>query len=161
MGDLSPSSVTVQNQIITGLNLKASCLKNEKQISPLGYWLLKRKQKKKNTSSWDNHTCYLIITNPLEALSHTPERNRTSWMFPSSVPRGNATCSGRVRLGTATSLVISQEGASEALTRTYEAQGTWDLVLAEVVPQLPPCVMGRWVRCHVLQLLWAKAGHIC
>lgn len=71
-------------------------------------------------------------------------------MFPSSVPRGDATCSGRVRLGTATSWVISQEGASEALTRTYEAQGTWDLVLVEVVP---PCVMGRWVRCRVLQLL--------
>ena len=37
MVDLSPSPVTVQNQIITGLNLKASCLKNENQISPLGY----------------------------------------------------------------------------------------------------------------------------
>lgn len=37
MVDLSPSPATVQNQIITGLNLKASCLKNENQISPLGY----------------------------------------------------------------------------------------------------------------------------
>ena len=160
MVDLSPSSVTVQNQIITGLNLKASCLKNENQISPFCYWLLKRKQKKKNTSSWDNHSYYLIITNPLEALSHTPERNSASWMFPSNIPRGNV-CSGRVRLGTATSLVISQEGTSEALTWTYEAQGTWDLVLAEVVPRLPPCVMGRRVRWSRVAAAMSKAGHIC